>query len=155
VHLDSGHKQLKNVTQPTKSPGLFDTFLCHCTDCRKITASAFTSAFGTSSQHPQSLLATNRFAVITNPHLRHIRGQNHLKTFTQSSTPASGNAMTNFFCDTCGTLMSRTSSGYPDVKILRLGTVDGVKLMEGVLKPRREDFVGDRVMWFKGIDGRE
>jgi hypothetical protein len=30
---------------PTQGPGLLSTFVCHCTDCRKITASMFASNF--------------------------------------------------------------------------------------------------------------
>lgn len=26
------------ILVPTTAPGLVDTFICHCTDCRKITA---------------------------------------------------------------------------------------------------------------------
>jgi len=33
------------------------------------------------------------------------------------------------------------------------GTVDDLSLMEGVLKPRREVFVKDRVNWFHGVEG--
>ncbi|KAI4663105.1 uncharacterized protein J4E79_004419 [Alternaria viburni] len=101
---------------PTTAPGLVDTFVCHCTDCRKITASAFTSAF-----------------IVAASAVKHIRGQDNLKKFSQSQTTASGQAMTNCFCDTC--------------------TVDDLNLMEGLLRPKREVYVKDRVSWVHGVEG--
>ncbi|KAI4649298.1 hypothetical protein J4E93_003614 [Alternaria ventricosa] len=109
---------------PTTAPGLVDIFVCHCTDCRKITASAFTSAF-----------------IVAASAVKHIRGQDNLKKFSQSQTTASGQAMTNYFCDTCGTLM------------YRLSTVDDLNLMEGLLRPKREVYVKDRVSWVHGVEG--
>ncbi|KAK9335500.1 hypothetical protein LIPSTDRAFT_68711 [Lipomyces starkeyi NRRL Y-11557] len=60
--------------QPTHGPGLVDTFFCNCTDCRKITASTFASNF-----------------TVADMHLKHLRGRDNLKTFSQSRTIASGN----------------------------------------------------------------
>jgi hypothetical protein len=82
-----------------------------------------------------------------------MRGEESLKKFSQSQTISSGLAMTNCFCNTCGTIMYRLSEAYPGVDLLRLGTVDDLSLMEGVLKPRREIFVKDRVNWFHGVEG--
>ncbi|EIM85860.1 uncharacterized protein STEHIDRAFT_121864 [Stereum hirsutum FP-91666 SS1] len=79
---------------PTEGPGLVDSFVCNCSDCHKITASMFASNF-----------------IIADTHLKHLRGRENLKTFSQSLTIASGNSMTNHFCSTCGTLMYRVSSG--------------------------------------------
>ncbi|KAH7371145.1 Mss4-like protein [Pyrenochaeta sp. MPI-SDFR-AT-0127] len=121
---------------PTTGQGLLDSFLCHCTDCRKITASAFASNF-----------------VVADTSLRHIRGQENLKTFSQTHSIATGNTMTNHFCSTCGTLMYRVGSGYPGLSVLRLGTVDDTLLLETKLKPRREQFVKDSVEWFDGVGG--
>ena len=61
--------------------------------------------------------------------------------------------MTNFFCQTCGTLMYRVSSGFPGMSITRIGTVDDFSLHETKLKPRIEQFCKDRVSWFKGGEG--
>ncbi|KAF5857746.1 hypothetical protein ETB97_005381 [Aspergillus alliaceus] len=55
---------------PTLGPGLIDTFTCHCTDCRKITASMFATNF-----------------VVADTHLRHIRGQENLKVFSHEMLP--------------------------------------------------------------------
>ena len=121
---------------PTTAPGLVDTFLCNCTDCHKITASMFATNF-----------------TVADSHLKHLRGKENLKVFSQSQTVLRGNDMANYFCSTCGTLMYRVGSAFPGQSILRVGTVDDFNLHETVLKPRREQFTKDRVCWFSGIDG--
>jgi hypothetical protein len=92
--------------------------------------------------------------------------------------------MTNYFCQTCGTLSTypgpllplslylllcavsstvtsnnpavyRVGAAFPNRSILRLGTVDDFNLVETKLKPTRELFVKDRVSWFKGVDGEK
>ncbi|MCJ1440473.1 MAG: hypothetical protein MMC23_000957 [Stictis urceolatum] len=121
---------------PTQGPGLVDTFICNCTDCRKITASMFASNF-----------------TVKDSHLKHLRGQVNLKTYGQSKTIASGNKMTNYFCSTCGTLMYRVSSGLPGESILRIGTIDDFNLHETKLRPQIEQFTKSRVSWFTGVEG--
>ncbi|KAF7345651.1 Histidine acid phosphatase [Mycena venus] len=121
---------------PTQGPGFVETFLCHCADCRKITASMFASNF-----------------IILDTHFTHVRGRENLTVFGQAKTPASQNTMTNHFCSTCGTLMYRVSTGFPGMSILRIGTVDDFHLHETKLKPRRELFVESRVKWLHSLDG--
>ncbi|KAH7075060.1 Mss4-like protein [Paraphoma chrysanthemicola] len=123
---------------PTSGPGLVSTFVCNCTDCRKITASMFTSAF-----------------IVNDAYLKHVRGQANLKTFAQRDTVASKALMTNHFCDTCGTLMYRVAEALPGHSILRLGTVDDFNLVEGKLRPKMEVYMKDRVSWFSGVVGEE
>ncbi|KAJ5890929.1 uncharacterized protein N7473_007157 [Penicillium subrubescens] len=118
---------------PTQGPGLIDTFTCHCTDCRKITASMFATNF-----------------IVADTHLKHLRGQETLKSFRESKTIASGKAMTNTFCSTCGSLMYRISEVFPGHSILRTGTVDDFTLHETKLKPRFELYTKDRVGWLRG-----
>ncbi|KAJ5816557.1 hypothetical protein N7447_008790 [Penicillium robsamsonii] len=117
---------------PTQGPGLIDTFTCHCVDCRKITASMFATNF-----------------IVADSDLKHLRGQESLKSFSQSKTIASGKAMTNCFCSTCGSLMYRISEMFPGHSILRTGTVDDFTLHETKLKPRFELFTKDRVGWLR------
>lgn len=124
--------------QPTQGPGLVDTFTCHCTDCRKITASMFATNF-----------------IVADSYLKHTRGEEILKTFKQSKTIASGKAMTNCFCSTCGTLMYRISEAFPGHSILRTGTVDDFNLHETALKPRFEVFTKNRVGWLSSANGVE
>jgi hypothetical protein len=91
--------------------------------------------------------------TVADTHLKHIRGRDNLKTFSQSHTIASHNVMTNYFCSNCGTLMYRVSSGFPGQSVLRIGTVDDFNLHETKLKPRIEQFTKDRVSWFSGVEG--
>jgi len=121
---------------PTEGPGLLSTFLCHCSDCHKISASMFASNF--------SILDT---------HLAHVRGRENLTAYGQAHTTTSGRVMTNYFCSTCGTLMYRI--GIPGASVLRLGTVDDFHLHATKLKPQREIFVKDRVGWLSAIEGTE
>jgi hypothetical protein len=125
---------------PTQGPGLVDTFICNCTDCRKITASMFASNF-----------------TVADTHLKHLRGRDNLKTFGQSRTVASGSSstMTNYFCSTCGTLMYRVGANFPGQSILRIGTVDDFHLHETNLRPGVEQFTKDCVRWLHGIEGVE
>lgn len=125
-----------DTSQPTSGPGLIDTFVCNCFDCRKITASMFASNF-----------------TVADTHLKHLRGQDNLSTFTQKRSIKSGNDMTNYFCKTCGGLMYRVSSGLPGQSILRIGTVDDFSLHETKLKPQIEQFVEARVGWLADVPG--
>lgn len=113
-----------------------DSFVCNCTDCHKLTASMFASNF-----------------TILDTHLRHVRGEENLTIFSQKVTVASGHAMSNYFCKTCGSLMYRVGAGFPGMKICRIGSVDDFTLMETKLRPRVEQFTKDRVSWVKGFDG--
>ncbi|KAJ3539821.1 hypothetical protein NM208_g5335 [Fusarium decemcellulare] len=120
---------------PLSKPGFVFTFVCHCSDCRKITASMFTTGF-----------------LILDTHLKHVRGEDNLKQFSQSQTIERKNAMTNFFCSTCGSLMYRRAAARPGESILRTGTVDDFKLAETALRPVIEQYVKHRVNWLKDIE---
>ena len=126
------------ITQPTSSPGLINTFICHCADCHKFTSSMFSSNF-----------------TIADSHLTHLRGRANLSAYTQARSVASGNTVTNHFCKTCGSLLYRTSSGYPGFSVLRVGTVDDFHLHEGKLRPGAEEFVVGRVGWLNEVEGAE
>ncbi|PSN71549.1 hypothetical protein BS50DRAFT_570884 [Corynespora cassiicola Philippines] len=121
---------------PTQGPGLINTFVCNCTDCRKVTASMFASNF-----------------TVDDSYLKHVRGQDNLSTFSQARTITSKNTMTNYFCKTCGTLMYRVSTGFPGYSILRIGTIDDLNLHETKFRPQVEQFVNDRVNWLRAIPG--
>ncbi|KAF2233264.1 hypothetical protein EV356DRAFT_503856 [Viridothelium virens] len=121
---------------PTQGPGLVNSFICNCSDCHKLTVSMFASNF-----------------TVEDSHLKHLRGRENLKTYSQSKTVQSGNNMTNHFCSICGSLMYRVSSGWPGKSIMRIGSIDDFHLMETKLKPRVEQFVKQRVDWLKGAEG--
>lgn len=88
-----------------------------------------------------------------NSHVRYVRGEDKIKEWGQAATPATGNRMTNGWCDNCGTLMYRYSSGAPDVKYMRIGTVDDFSLHETKLRPQVELFIDSRVEWLQPIEG--
>lgn len=90
---------------------------------------------------------------IADTHLKHVRGQEKLKQFSQSKTIWSGKKMTNYNCSECSILMYRIGEGFPGMSILRIGTVDDFQLHETKLKPRVEQFCKDRVAWFSGVEG--
>ncbi|KAF9526280.1 Mss4-like protein [Crepidotus variabilis] len=123
---------------PTSGPGLVNSFVCNCSDCRKITASMFASNF-----------------TVDDKYLTHVRGRDNLKTFAQKKTVASGKLMTNYFCGTCGTLLYRVPERFPGTSILRIGTVDDFSLHETKLRPQMEHFTKDRVSWFTGVEGAD
>ena len=89
--------------------------------------------------------------TVAESNVKHIRGRENLKTWTQSETVASGNSMTNYFCITCGGLLYRVSGGEPDRLIMRIGTIDDFSLHYTKVKPRREQFTRGRVPWFPGM----
>ncbi|KAJ7132300.1 Mss4-like protein [Mycena epipterygia] len=121
---------------PTQGPGLVNVFVCNCSDCHKITASMFATNF-----------------TVADTHLKHLRGRENLKVFSQKETIGSGHTMANHFCSTCGTLMYRVGDTWPGMSILRVGTVDDFHVQETKLKPTVELFTKDRMSWLSGIEG--
>ncbi|KAK8082684.1 hypothetical protein PG996_001465 [Apiospora saccharicola] len=117
---------------PTSYPGVVSRFVCHCLDCRKLTATMFASNF-----------------TVQDPYLKHVRGQDQLRQWSQSRTIATGNTMANHFCGQCGTLIT----GFPGKYFLRIGTVDDYHLHETRLRPQVKQFVESRVGWLKPIEG--
>jgi len=91
--------------------------------------------------------------IVLDTHLKHLRGQSNLRTFENTKTPLSGKKMTNYFCETCGTLMYRIGEAFPGQSILRIGTVDDFSLMEGALKPKWEIFTKERENWLGEVVG--
>jgi hypothetical protein len=122
--------------KPVEGPGFVGTFVCHCPDCHKFTASMFASNF-----------------TVLDEHLVHERGQDNFTIYKQNKTIVSGMNMSNYFCKTCGSLMYRIAEDYPGVSLLRIGTVDDFTLMETKLRPQLEQFTENRVSWVHEIDG--
>ncbi|KAL0580650.1 hypothetical protein V5O48_001380 [Marasmius crinis-equi] len=123
---------------PTSGPGFIKPFVCNCTDCHKITGSMFSSA-----------------VIIADTHLRHLRGRENLKAFSQSKTTSTGGVATNHFCSTCGSCLYRVSAALPGQSILRLGAVDDFNLHETKLRPQWELFTKNRVGWLAGVEGAQ
>jgi hypothetical protein len=77
--------------------------LCHCTDCQKLSASAF------------------RWVAIAEPNSFRIT-KGTPSTFVK--TAASGNAREQGFCGTCGSAIYSVSPNDRSVHVLRAGTID-------------------------------
>ncbi|KAF2674350.1 DUF636 domain protein [Microthyrium microscopicum] len=98
--------------------------LCHCTDCRKITGSAFSSNY-----------------VIPDDKFKLESGKPH----EWAKTADSGNTMTSFLCSNCGSTMWRSSTKAPGVKFVKVGVLEGDKLVKQ--KWDNELYVPRRVPW--------
>ena len=118
------------------APGLVGTFLCNCTDCRKVTASMFATNF-----------------TARDSHIRYVRGEDNITRWGQAETTATKGSMTNGFCKTCGTLMYREGASFPGWKFLRVGTVDDFDLHDTLLRPKIEQFIESRPNFWHGVDG--
>ncbi|GAW24506.1 hypothetical protein ANO14919_140930 [Xylariales sp. No.14919] len=121
---------------PIEGPDLIDVFLCHCPDCKKLSASLFGAGIMASSSS-----------------VRILRGQNDLATLVKPDRASSGGSVTNTRCGACGTLMHRVSSGFSGITVLRTGTVDDVRLLETELRPRTEMFTKYRPSWLRACEG--
>jgi hypothetical protein len=128
----------RSSLQPLKAPGLVNTFVCHCADCRKVSASMF---------------ATNFTSL--DSHTRFVRGEDNLTVYAQSHTIPTGNTMSNSFCKTCGTLMFRAGTLAPGTRFMRGGIIDDHTLHDTMLKPGVEIFTEHRGAWVKPVDGAE
>lgn len=125
-------------SQPLKKPGFVTTFVCHCSDCRKVSASAF---------------ATNLTTL--DSHTRFTRGEDNLSTWAQSKTIGSGHEMANSFCKTCGTLMFRKGTIAPGTRFMRGGIIDNHALHDTFLKPDVELYTEHRAKWVSPVEGAE
>lgn len=72
-----------------------------------------------------------------------------LKTYAKQAN--SGNTITNHACATCGSLLYRVSSGYPDVVVIKAGCADGDEAKNYV--PSVELFTRSRMPWIAPIEG--
>lgn len=122
--------------QPLKAPGLINRHVCHCSDCRKISATFYMSNI-----------------TVSDAQIRWIRGEDCLTSFAEAKTVRAKAEMTNYFCSTCGTLMYRRGARFPGLTILRTGTVDDFSLAETKLRPQVEQFIETRVSWSIPIQG--
>ncbi|XP_014550572.1 hypothetical protein COCVIDRAFT_115133, partial [Bipolaris victoriae FI3] len=120
---------------PTTTPGLVASFVCYCLDCRKGGAEAS--------------------IVVKDDHLKYLRGSSNLASFSQPASTPSSHTSTTFFCHTCGSNMYRVGAAFPGCTIIRMGTVDDARLIEGRLRPTRELCVKEKASWAGGVKGEE
>ena len=106
------------VTFTTPTPKPLRTYFCHCTECRKQSA----SAFGTSAVFP----ATEPLFPLSES-LR-----DRLGIFTRSTD--AGNTLDCYFCKTCGVRMfhrARTSDGKEkDTFNMKMGVLEGLDMRD-------------------------
>jgi hypothetical protein len=106
---------------------------CWCGDCRKFSGS------------------TNTNNILTPlKGMRVLKG--NLKTFTLDVE--SGNQMTSFFCDTCGSTLYRRSSGHDEFVAVMIGGVDGQDMLRAS-KPQVEIYTAERPAWVAPIEGAD
>lgn len=106
-------------------------FRCHCTDERKLTGAAFALNI---------LWSTDTLEVKSG------------KLSTWGKEVNSGNFMTNHSCSRCGSLLYRTSTGYPGMMAIKAGCIDGVDAAKEFV-PTVEIFTRSRVPWVPAIEG--
>ena len=97
-------------------------FVCHCTDCRKQTSSAFALV-----------------AVIPEEQFHMDRGK--VRTF--ESVAASGRAKTQAFCPDCGSRIWHRIEWRPGKLSIRAGTLDS----PGVLEPGAHLWTSEKLPW--------
>lgn len=96
--------------------------------------------------------------MLADTDVRFLRGEELLTAYGEAATIASGNTMTNYFCSRCGTLMYRITSGAPELRVARIGTVDDFSLHDTLLRPAKEQYTKYRNSWVAKIgdtDNRE
>lgn len=106
---------------------------CHCLDCRKFSGSTNTNNL---------LVPIAGFKVL----------QGTLKTYAKSAE--TGNTMTSYFCDRCGSTLYRKTSHSDDAVAVMIGGIDGTRILEDA-RPQIELFVRYRPDWMAPIQGAE
>ncbi len=106
----------------TDSPG--PAAYCHCTDCRRITGSAFNISV------PVSLAF---FEIVSGSP----------KAFTKRAD--SGHELTRYFCGDCGSPIYVSSPRHPEIVYVKAGAFDDPDLV----KPSHQSWTGSVVAWSK------
>ncbi|KIW28093.1 uncharacterized protein PV07_07777 [Cladophialophora immunda] len=106
---------------------------CWCVDCKKFSGSTNTNNI-----------------LVPLKGMKVVKG--NLKTFTLDVE--SGNQMTSFFCDHCGSTLYRRSSGISDGVAVMVGGVDGDEMLHAS-KPQVEIYTSSRPEWVAPIKGAE
>lgn len=100
--------------------------MCHCSQCRKAQGSAFSAV---------SPVASRDFRI--------LQGSEYLKEYR--ATPTKGRV----FCSACGSPIYSARDDLPEVKRLRLGTLD----TPVPVARRYHAFVASKADWFDIADG--
>ncbi|KAL8920769.1 MAG: hypothetical protein Q9208_006099 [Pyrenodesmia sp. 3 TL-2023] len=107
--------------------------LCHCTDCRKITGSTYST---------NVIVPGDGFSVTNGTP----------KTYTKRAD--SGKTMTSHFCGDCGSTLWRGGETFGDARIVRVGVMDDAGVLNDA-QPAVELYAVDRVQWVPPVAGAE
>jgi hypothetical protein len=113
------------------APSAFN-FRCHCLDERKLTGAAF---------------ALNILVPIEAPKV--ISG----KLSVWGKVVQSRNTISNHSCGQCGSLLYRTSTGYPGTIVIKAGCIDSEEDPSATYVPNIEIFTRSRVPWIPAVEG--
>ena len=118
-----GNIKFKSHIEPDKST------ICHCTDCQKMSGSAFTTAI-----HTNNIEVT---CIKSNPSYHTRRAD-------------SGNVRRLAFCPECGTNLWGENAGEPKQYGLRLGALD--EEFRPLIKPVRQIWCNSAIPWAISAD---
>ncbi|KUJ10705.1 uncharacterized protein LY89DRAFT_674827 [Mollisia scopiformis] len=119
-----------NLISYTGTPTL--KFRCHCTDERKLTGAAFAL---------NVLWPSTTLSVVSGA----------LKVWGKDVE--NGNTISNHSCGECGSLLYRTSTGYPGMMVLKAGCMDdGVEATKEFV-PEVEIYTRSRAPWVPAVEG--
>ncbi|KAF2093938.1 hypothetical protein NA57DRAFT_61153 [Rhizodiscina lignyota] len=104
--------------------------LCHCGNCKKITASAFST---------NAVVSESKFKV-----------DGEVKTYTINTT-GSGMPATLHFCPTCSCVLWAVSGSNPGYVTIKTGVLDEGGL--DAFAPGAEVWVSKRATWYAGVGG--
>ncbi|KAI4843172.1 hypothetical protein E4T44_06886 [Aureobasidium sp. EXF-8845] len=109
--------------------------ICHCTDCRKISGSAFSTNI---------IVPTSSFSLLTGTPKKY------------SATADSGRKVTTVFCDNCGSSLWREGdmSTAEGILVVRVGVLDGREALEEG-GPKAEVYTCERAKWLGEREGVE
>ncbi|KAI4718884.1 hypothetical protein E4T48_04894 [Aureobasidium sp. EXF-10727] len=107
--------------------------LCHCTDCRKISGSAYSYNF---------IVGADDYKISGTPE-------------ASDKIADSGNKVKNYHCKDCGSPVYGgvvAESGIIERVVIRGGIFDDIKEMKNC-KPSMEIYVEQRLSWVKPVEG--
>ncbi|KAF2801033.1 hypothetical protein K505DRAFT_403623 [Melanomma pulvis-pyrius CBS 109.77] len=107
--------------------------LCHCSDCRKISG----STYSTNAVYPATA-----FKLVSGTPKLHTKIADSGKNFE------------SHFCGDCGSTLWREGGAFPGLVVVKIGTLDDLTALDD-LKPGAELFVPRRVPWVTAIEGAQ
>ncbi|KAI4849540.1 hypothetical protein E4T44_03287 [Aureobasidium sp. EXF-8845] len=109
--------------------------ICHCTDCRKISGSAFSTNI---------IVPTSSFSLTSGTPKKY------------SATADSGRKVTTVFCDNCGSSLWREGDmgDAEGILVVRVGALDGREELDQS-GPKNELYTCERAKWLGEREGVE